>query len=119
MGNLCGKESNTEALPPGRVLGSATSSSGTSRLPASAMPARVTRNGKYKVGGPGRTLGVGSSSLPSDARLEAARAAMERSKATASVPNGSLTAQLWKQKHQPTNRQLPEPQENKQQLVWD
>ncbi|KAK2592843.1 hypothetical protein QQS21_009446 [Conoideocrella luteorostrata] len=111
MGNICGKEDNTDPQPPGRILGSAPPTQRKSSVPASK-----------KVGGPPRTLGGGgggggtnsatseasASSFgkdASDARRKAAEAAEARAKAS-NKPGGKLQTQLTAQKKQSRNDTL-------------
>lgn len=97
MGNICGKE-ESEAQPPGRVLGSAPPSQRKASVPA-----------PNKVGGPPRTLGdapaEASAENAADARRKAAEAAEARAKAS-NKPGGKLQTQLSAQKRQSRNDTL-------------
>ncbi|KAL2067384.1 hypothetical protein VTL71DRAFT_1809 [Oculimacula yallundae] len=109
MGNLCGKESSSDAFAqPGRTLSSASPANpqnqNQNQNPTSSVPKKVV------VGGPARTLGspaqtAGQSSAQEDARRKAAEAAEARANA-ASKPKGKLGSQLAEQKKQTRNDTL-------------
>ncbi|KAH9870537.1 hypothetical protein IAQ61_006013 [Plenodomus lingam] len=96
MGNLCGKESNTDNFEgQGRTLGSAPTPATKASIPSTLAPS------KPKVGGPPRTLGEANSK--DDPKAAAAAAAEAR--ANKHSP-GDLQKKLDAQKRQTQNQTL-------------